>query len=109
MTPKCPLINFKKRPLLFLENRHVLIPNHDSRKLRSFSKKQLFFAFHWSPMCRTLVFKCPLRAQIETKDLQEGGIIYFIYIILKQFSTIFSKLSYHLYHDQSADTYLLKP
>ena len=64
MTPKRPLIEFKGT--LFLKNRHILTPNHDSRESRLASKKAtLFFAFLWSCMCTTLLFECPPPLQVK--------------------------------------------
>ena len=57
MIPKHPLEESKRT--LFLKNRYILTPNHDSVKSRSASKNNLFFAFLWSRMCTTLLFECP--------------------------------------------------
>ena len=56
MTSKCPLIVSKRT--LFLENKHILTPNRDLRESRLASKTTPFFAFLWSRMCTTLIFKC---------------------------------------------------
>ena len=57
MTPKRPLID-SKGPI-FSKNRHILTPNRNLREWHLACKNTAFFAFLWSGMCTTLLFKCP--------------------------------------------------
>ena len=75
MTPKCPLIEFKRTN--FLKNRHNLTPNRDSHKSRlALKKKKKTLFSHFSGHAYTLLFECLPRLISDTIlkfSLNESG------------------------------------